>query len=194
MDKQVMFGEIGEFWEEEKFETHRYANLFFDGKDHGVEFFTFIHADAYDNIVYAPEIADAELKQAFLDYIATIAIHTRKDVEITINDRLVLLSTCSSATTNGRDILIGKIYDEPFEDTFVEEPHDWTQQFFTDSRAGFLSGIIDTLDLPDWLYMQIMLASLLMIALILTSNRRKYLTKLAKHTFNSSSWERDGDI
>jgi sortase B len=194
MDKQVMFGEIGEFWDEEKFNTHQYANLFFDGKDHGVEFFTFIHADSYDNLVYSPNIAE-ERREEFLDHIQTLAIHTR-DVDITTNDRIVLLSTCSSATTNGRDILIGKIYDEPFEDTFVVEPHDWTQQFFTDGRIGFLSDIINRLNLPQWLYLQIMLSSLLVIVLICTANRRKYLKKieLANKTLNSSLQERDGEI
>ena len=195
MDQQVMFGEIGEFWEEEKFNAHQYANMFYNGKDHGVEFFTFIHADSYDSVVYSPGLTEDERKREYLEYIKSLAIHTR-DVDVTINDRIVLLSTCSAATTNGRDILIGKIYDEPFEDTFVEEPHDWTQQFFSDSRVGFLSNFAHTLNLPDWLYLQIMIASLLMIALIFTGNRRKYLRAVesAKQTFNSSLQERDGEI
>jgi sortase B len=194
MDKQMMFGEIGEFWKEEKFDAHRYANLFFDGKDHGVEFFTFIHADSYDNLVYTPDIAE-ENRQEYLDYIYSLAIYTR-DTEVTVNDRIVLLSTCSAFTTNGRDILIGKIYDEPFEDTFAKLPHDWTQQFFTDGRIGFLSDFINQLNLPEWLYLQIMLTSLLLIVLICTCNRRKYLKKveLVKQTLNSSLQERDEEI
>ena len=192
MDKKIMFGEIGEFREEEMFETHRYANLFFDGKDHGVEFFTFIHTNSYDYAVYSPEISEDERKQEFLDHIATLAIHTRDDVEVTINDSLVLLSTCSEASTNGRDILIGKLYDEPFEDPFPPEVLDWTQQFFTDSRMGFLADIISKLELPDdWPYLQIMLTSLMLIALILTGKRRKYLKAI--QTFYDSLQEQDGD-
>ncbi|MGN1276858.1 MAG: hypothetical protein ACI4UK_07705, partial [Floccifex sp.] len=37
------------------------------------------------------------------------------------SDRLILLSTCSSDSTNGRIVLVGRITTETYEDTFVEE-------------------------------------------------------------------------
>ena len=109
MEKRMMFGEIGEFKGKEKFDAHRYGNLYFDEKDHGIEFFAFVHADAYDFSVFSPNVK-GELKQKYLDGLLAKAIHTR-DIGVTVDDRIVLLSTCSSNSTNGRDILVGIITD-----------------------------------------------------------------------------------
>jgi sortase B len=118
MEKNAMFGELGQFAKQDYFDTRRYGSLYFDGKDHGVEFFAFLHVDAYDGRVFRTGIQGDAAKS---DYLATLlgkAMHTR-DIGVTISDRVVLLATCSSATTNGRDILVGRITDELYEDTFM---------------------------------------------------------------------------
>lgn len=35
------------------------------------------------------------------------------------NDRIVLLSTCSAESTNGRDILVARLTDQVYEDTYA---------------------------------------------------------------------------
>ncbi len=113
MEKNAMFGEIGHFSDKAMFDSHPYGNLYFDGKDHGLEFFAFIHTDAYDSAVFTADIAGETERRAYLDHLFSKSIH-KKDVEITIEDRIVLLSTCSSHSTNGRDILAGKVTGKTF--------------------------------------------------------------------------------
>lgn len=117
MAKKVMFGEIERFSDRAVFDSHRYGNLYFDGKDHGIEFFAFVHTDAYDGTVFTPNVQGGD-RQAYLDGLLAKAINKR-DIEITIEDRIILLSTCSSDSTNGRDILVGRITDETYDDPTI---------------------------------------------------------------------------
>jgi len=117
MARKAMFGEIGEFSDKSMFDTHRYGNLYFGGKDHGIEFFAFVHADAYDSTIFTANVGEGQ-RQAYLDGLLEKAIHKR-DIGVSIDDRIVLLSTCSSDSTNGRDILAGRITDKLYEDHFL---------------------------------------------------------------------------
>ena len=117
MEKQTMFGEIGYFSDENMFNSHRYGNIYFDEKDHGIEFFAFLHVDAYDNSVFTANVKGEE-RQGYLDNLFAKAMYQR-DMEITIEDNIIMLSTCSASSTNGRDILIGRLSDELFEDPFL---------------------------------------------------------------------------
>ena len=118
MDKKTMFGEIGLFEDAEYFDRHGYGNFYFDGKDHGIEFFAFIHTDAYNSDVFWPNVPE-DLRQEYLDELRDIAINYR-DIGVSVNDRIVLLATCSPSTTNGRDILVGRITDETYFITPIE--------------------------------------------------------------------------
>jgi sortase B len=119
MERKAMFGEIGEFSDRMMFDTRRYGNLYFDGVDHGLEFFAFLHSDGYNYEVFTTCV-DHFGKQAYLDNLLEAAMHVR-DIGITIDDRIILLSTCSSSSTNGRDVLVGRITDEVFENPFADE-------------------------------------------------------------------------
>jgi len=114
MAKKVMFGEIGEFSDRNVFDANKYGNLYFDGKDHGLEFFAFVHADAYDHSIFSPNRKE-DARQTYLFNLLAKSMYLR-DVGVSIDDRIVLLSTCSADSTNGRDILVAKLTDEVFED------------------------------------------------------------------------------
>jgi len=118
MDNATMFGEIERFYDKSYFNARRYGMLYHDGQERGLEFFAFVHADAYDNSIFRVRVGEDE-QQAYLDTLIQAALHIRDDVSVTTDDRIVLLSTCSQTSTNGRDILIGKItetvHDNPFE-------------------------------------------------------------------------------
>ena len=114
MAKNVMFGELDKFADKDKFDSHKYGNLFFDGEDHGIEFFAFVHADAYDKTVFSANVRE-ENRGEYLDGLLAKATHIR-EIGVTVQDRVVLLSTCSSDSTNGRDILVGRITDETYGD------------------------------------------------------------------------------
>lgn len=114
MEQEKMFGCLSDFKDTAYFEDHPYGNLHFqaeDGRwvDKGLEFFAVILTDAYDFDLYTPAVADGE-RQAYLDHIYEIAMHERQ-MDVGVEDRLVLLSTCTSEITNGRYILVGKLSD-----------------------------------------------------------------------------------
>lgn len=118
MARNTMFGEIGSFANEDVFESRQYGMLFTGETFYGLELFAFLLVDAYDTGIYAPNMTDPAEKQLFIDRIFNEAIQFR-DIDITINDRLVLLSTCTPTWTNGRHILVGRLVEEVPEDVFL---------------------------------------------------------------------------
>ena len=122
MDKKTMFGEIGFFEDGDYFDSHEYGNLYFDGADHGIEFFAFVHTDAYNSNFFWPNVPE-DLRQDYLDGLVEEAMHYR-DIGISMGDRIILLTTCSPSTTNGRDVLVGRITSE----TFLQAPAEPEEQ------------------------------------------------------------------
>jgi len=122
MEKQTMFGEIGEFADERTFYTHRYGDLYVEGTNYGIEFFVFLSADAYDRTIFIPGVK-GDRQQEYLDSLMERAILAR-DIGVTTDDRIILLATCASDSTNGRDILVGRLSDEVFEDPFAKTETD----------------------------------------------------------------------
>ena len=118
MDKKTMFGEIGYFEDEIFFASHKYGNLYFDEADHGIEFFAFIHTDAYNTGIFWPNVPE-DLRQEYLNGLLEEAKHFR-DIGVSMDDRIILLATCSPNSTNGRDILVGRIADRVFVEEEVE--------------------------------------------------------------------------
>ena len=113
MEKHMMFGDVGLFADKEYFDEHPYGNLFFDGKDHGIEFYALIQADAYNERLFSVSSEEPEAKQAYLQEISDNALYKR-NFELTENDHLVLLITCTSDMTNGRNILVGRLTDQVY--------------------------------------------------------------------------------
>lgn len=87
------------------FEEHSYGKLYYDGEWHKVEFFAFVHADAYDNVLYN---TSSNSRLEYLDYVKEHAKYLKK-TSFDDNERYVTLSTCTSESTNGRHLLIGRI-------------------------------------------------------------------------------------
>jgi len=113
MEKHMMFGDVGLFTEKKYFDEHPYGNLFFDGKDHGIEFYALLQADAYNEKIFSVCADTSEARQAYLQEIEANALH-RRNLKITENDHLVLLITCTSEMTNGRNILVGRLTDQVY--------------------------------------------------------------------------------
>jgi len=160
MANKVMFGEIGEFADKNIFDSQQYGNLYYGGKDYGIEFFSFVHTDAYDSLVYRPNVSE-DRWQAYLDNIFEEAMYTR-DIGVTTEDRIILLNTCSSISTNGRDILIGRITDEVFEDTTGNK-----QAGNADSPHGHVH------DITIWLLLILILIGCLIVILIIVYNKHR---------------------
>ena len=169
MAKKVMFGEIGEFADKSMFDSHKYGNLFVDDKDYGIEFFAFLHVNAYDSTVFYANVRDSE-REEYLENLLAKAMYTR-DIEVTINDRLILLSTCSDNSTNGRDILVGVLRDETFEDRKTDDDDEIEESQITNSEDAEETEVKGSLDISKLL---IVLPIIILIAIILVVyNKRK---------------------
>jgi len=176
MEKEAMFGEIGLFANKSYFDARRYGRLFYDGKDHGLEFFAFVQADAYDRSVFRINIQGLPERQAYLDALLAKALHTR-DLQVVVQDQILLLSTCSDASTNGRDILVGRITDQLFDNPFLDESLRETRSSGVDTLASWWAQV-------PWLAKIFMISLLLLlIALVVWAVlKRKHRVNQAPHS------------
>jgi len=171
MDKNVMFGELERFSVKDIFDGRRYGNLYYNGQDHGIEFFAFIHTDAYDGEVLA--LVGEEGRQEYIGNLLTEATHKR-DVGITAGDRIVLLTTCSSDSTNGRDILAGRITDEVFADKFKAQEADGQKS----QTAAVTSSLVERLFVLSLLLAIVLIVC---IAALVSRDRRMKKNKKKQH-------------
>ena len=120
MEKKLMFGSLSDFADKDYFYSHPYGNLYFNGEDHGLEFFAIVLTDAYDSDSFSPGVEGDGAREKYLDLIFSAAEYTR-DIDVSEKDQIVLLSTCTTSITNGRYMLVGKLTDElhpqPVKDT-----------------------------------------------------------------------------
>lgn len=159
MAERKMFGDIALFTNQKYFDEHRYGNLFFDGKDHGIEFFACLTVNAYDEVfmIYGKE-REANEKQSYLNRVYEIGVCTR-DINVTAEDRLVLLSTCTTSITNGRDILVGRLTDKVYPQAEkAKEKGTGTDQ---------LNTIFQNVPLWMWVILIVILLTILVILIIL---------------------------
>jgi hypothetical protein len=138
--------------------------LFYQQQNHGVEFFAFLHVDAYDRTVYKPGVSRPD-RQAYLDNLMGQAIFTR-DIGVSIDDQIILLTTCSSSSTNGRDVLVGRISNRTFKDSFTDgEALHGSKPISIDKLSGFISLA------PLWFWLFLVLIVMGLIAFLLHLQR-----------------------
>lgn len=132
----VMFGDLDLFLEKDFFDSHRFGNLYVNRQNRGVEFYAMLVIDAHETNIYR---VPAETEAAFSQYLQFIDTHAkfRRDTEVTPQDHIVLLSTCSADITNGRYILVGKLLPDEVPNPFPEE---------TDRRT-----LLQKIDVFNWL-------------------------------------------
>lgn len=120
MADHKMFGDLDLFTKTDYFNEHQYANLYYDGQNHGVELFAILTIDAYNPIVHSTSLTTDEAKQEFLNRIQKNKLLSR-NLDITMDDHLVTMTTCNLTETNGRFTLVGKILDHEVANPFPEE-------------------------------------------------------------------------
>lgn len=103
-----MFGDIKKFTNKDFFDTHRYGTIYYNGEEKELEIFGILEVDAYDMNIYRPLSDNREENQAYYQYLLSKATYKR-DVSVTSEDKICLLSTCFVDVTNGRHILLAKI-------------------------------------------------------------------------------------
>ena len=122
MARGVMFGDIARFEEEHFFDTHRFGTIFNGDRFYGIEIFAFMLVDAFDtgiNGLYNPNIRHDEEKYALFARIEQEALLLQTDIfdDLTTDDQLIMLSTCTPLMTNGRHLLIGRLMNDIPENT-----------------------------------------------------------------------------
>lgn len=117
MTPKVMFGNIKDFRKIKYFKKHKYGDIFYNNKHHGVVVKAFFKVNAYDEYVYSPGIVGDEARDSYLKYVGGLFIQSRVE-RITNKDKILILSTCSNTATNERHILLCKVTEKTYKNSF----------------------------------------------------------------------------
>lgn len=101
-----MFADVADFMNKRYFDSHKKGILYQPDKTWKIRFFACMKVSASDARMYHPDGYSRENLDELLKYIKEHAVQYR-DLDVTGEDSLIALSTCSEAETNGRVILLG---------------------------------------------------------------------------------------
>lgn len=108
MDNGGMFGDVVEFTDGKYFEAHQAGNLFLPGSTYQITLFACVETDAYDPVIYSPQNQENGNIGNLLEYVEKEAVQYR-DIGMKKDDRIIGLSTCAEAETNGRVVVFGRL-------------------------------------------------------------------------------------
>ena len=108
MNGGAMFGDVQKFSNKDFFDKCVYGEIFTQNAIYKVEVFAFISTDAYDWNIYGINKDDNAQQEKLIEYIKNKATNYR-EVELSSSDNIICLSTCSTATTNGRHVILLKV-------------------------------------------------------------------------------------
>lgn len=108
MDGGGMYGDVAEFVDAAYFNDRTTGQLLLPDRIYDIEIFACVTADAYDKKIYSPDVQSNGNMDSFVKYIREMAVQYR-DIGVTGADKIIGLSTCSDASTNGRIILFGRL-------------------------------------------------------------------------------------
>ena len=108
MDNGAMFGDVVEFVNTNYFEAHPTGTLYLPNATYSIELFACLEVDAFDSMVYDPlRYPDGNVSE-LLNYIDENAVQSRY-IGVTPQDKVIGLSTCAEAETNGRVVIFGRL-------------------------------------------------------------------------------------
>ena len=173
MAEHKMFGDLDLFVKADYFNEHQYANLFFDGVNHGLEIFAVMTIDAYHPVASSPNIQDPAAKQDLLNSILNEAVQKR-EIGVTTNDHIIVMTTCNLSETNGRYTLVAKLLDHEVVNPFPEEEEE------TQTGIGSLNvfSIVDRFaQLTIWQWILLLIILICLIWLLYKAERYRLLKK-----------------
>lgn len=125
MEDHLMFGDLDQYGEAEYFQQHRYGNIYYGGRDHGVEVCAYLLVDAHDEVVYSTMVGSSP---SVGDFLAYLKAHSKEWVEeggLSPSDHMLVLSTCG-AGTNERHVVVARITSQTHENTYARQAVDRT--------------------------------------------------------------------
>ena len=173
MADHKMFGDLDLFVKANYFNEHQYANLYFDGANHGLEIFAVLTIDSRHPVASMANIVDSGKQQELLNSILTEAVN-RRDIEVTTNDHIIIMTTCNLNETNGRYTLVAKLLDHEVANPFPEEGEV--------KRTGIGSlnvfSIVDRFaQLTIWQWILLLIILICIIWLLYKAERKRLLRK-----------------
>jgi sortase B len=110
MAGKAMFGELPNFLMSDYFESHTTGTVFTTEHTYFIQWFACLETNAYDAMIYnnPTAVCDEASMSELLSYIQANATQYR-NLGVTASDRLVALTTCSAAATDGRIVLVGRM-------------------------------------------------------------------------------------
>lgn len=119
----MMFGDVDLYLEEGFLDSHRYGKLFLDGKEYGLDFFAVLKGDALEESLFAGPAETEAQKSAYFSLLKNHALFY-KEIGVTIQDRLLILSTCADGGETDRHLLVAKITEQVPENPFPVQKKD----------------------------------------------------------------------
>ena len=107
MDNGAMFGDVVEFVNTDYFESHQTGTLYLPDATYSIEIFACVQVDAFDSMVYDPLAQEGDVSE-LLHYVDEIAVQSRY-IGVQPTDKVIGLSTCAEAETNGRVVIFGRL-------------------------------------------------------------------------------------
>ncbi|MDR3345205.1 MAG: class B sortase [Oscillospiraceae bacterium] len=109
MQNGSMFGTLKEFANQKAFwDSHKRGWIYLPSRTLELEFFAIITVYESDRVIYGVSYPDKTSKENFLAHVKQTANRWR-DIGVSAGDSFVCLSTCTSATSSYRYVLVGKI-------------------------------------------------------------------------------------
>ena len=110
MANGAMFGDIIEFADPAYFEAHTTGTLYLPEQTIPITLFACVETSASDPVVYNPQAQEKDVS-GLLSYLKENAVQYR-EIGVQSDDRIIGLSTCAEAETNGRVIVFGRLESE----------------------------------------------------------------------------------
>lgn len=107
MDNGAMFGDVVEFVNTDYFESHPSGTLYLPDATYSIEIFACVQVDAFDSMIYDPLAQNGDVSE-LLNYVDEIAVQSRY-IGVQPTDKVIGLSTCAEAETNGRVVIFGRL-------------------------------------------------------------------------------------
>lgn len=107
MDNGAMFGDVVEFVNTDYFESHQTGTLYLPDATYAIEIFACVQVDAFDSMIYDPLAQQGDVSE-LLNYLDETAVQSRY-IGVQPSDKVIGLSTCAEAETNGRVVIFGRL-------------------------------------------------------------------------------------
>ena len=120
MKSSLMFSDIKKFEDPEFFNQHEYGTLYTETGIYKMEIFCIARVNAFSNDVYDLNIYKSGRT---LDVVQIFNKNSsfKRQLEFTPEDKIVLLSTCSSSGSNDRLVLVSRLIKYNEEDIIIKE-------------------------------------------------------------------------